>query len=176
VVCFIGHLRPYKQVVELIEAFRATPRGDAVLLVGGRPVDAGYEPAVQRAAAGDDRVRCDLGMLPDTEVAQWLSAANLVALPYKETLNSGAALLALSFDRPVLGPAQGAFAELAHDLGPQWVQTFDGPLTTAVLERALDAVPAQPPHLDLDRFSWPAIAQATVAAYRDAMKRRGRRS
>jgi beta-1,4-mannosyltransferase len=43
-----------------------------------------------------------------------MRAADLIALPYKEILNSGSAILALSFDRPILVPAAGALAELSE--------------------------------------------------------------
>jgi hypothetical protein len=77
----------------------------------------------------------------------------------------------LSFDRPVLGPDRGAFAELARQFGPHVVQTFRGDVTPALLASALDRAIAQPPgqppgHLDLTALSWNAIARSTIAAYR----------
>lgn len=54
----------------------------------------------------------------DAEVADLFRAATIVVLTYREILNSGSALLALSFDRPV--PAKGAMAELEDRAGAEW--------------------------------------------------------
>jgi hypothetical protein len=110
-------------------------------------------------------VRTDL--VPVDDMQLYLNAADLVVLPYGETLNSGAAILALSFDRPVLGPDRGAFAELASEFGPRVVQTFAGDVTSGVLATALRRAIAEPPgHLDLDALSWDRVAAGTIAAYR----------
>jgi glycosyltransferase involved in cell wall biosynthesis len=167
VLAFVGQLRPYKRVVELVGAFREIDDPSAVLLVAGRPLTPEYGREVANAAADDPRVRVRTELVPVEDMHRYLNAADLVALPYRETLNSGAAILALSFDRPVLGPDQGAFAELATQFGPHVVQTFAGAVTPAVLTAALDRAIAQPPgHLDLDALSWGAVARGTIAAYR----------
>ena len=46
-----------------------------------------------------------------------MNAADVVALPYAETFNSGAALLALSFNRPIVAPASGSFPKTAGSRG-----------------------------------------------------------
>jgi glycosyltransferase involved in cell wall biosynthesis len=167
VLAFVGQIRPYKRVAELVRAFREVPDPHAVLLVAGRPLTAEYGETIQAAAAGDPRVVVRTELVPVPDMHRYLNAADLVVLPYRETLNSGAAILALSFDRPVLGPQQGAFAELAAQLGPQWVQTFTGELTADVLTGALDrAATGLPGHVSLDAYAWDVVARETVDVYR----------
>ncbi len=67
----------------------------------------------------------------------YLSAANAVILPYREVLNSGSALLALSCSRPVMVPDRGAMSELRADFSSDWVNIFQGPLDVPVLQDAL---------------------------------------
>jgi beta-1,4-mannosyltransferase len=170
VVLFFGQVRPYKGVVELLDAFRAVDDPNARLVVAGRPVDADIASAVHRAAAADKRVQLHLGLVAAEDVQRYFNAADLVALPYVETLNSGAALLALSFDRRVLGPATGAFAELSAELGDRWVTTYDGSLDAAVLGRALTSTRTLgAAHAPLDEFDWPAIGRATYDFYRSLL-------
>ena len=57
------------------------------------------------------------GTSSDDDVQDYLRAADIVVLPYTESSNSFVALLALSFDRPILAPGIGAFPELAAIVG-----------------------------------------------------------
>jgi glycosyltransferase involved in cell wall biosynthesis len=169
----LGQIRPYKNVPALIRLFRQTSAPDDVLLVTGSCADPALRREVESAAAGDPRVRTILRFVPAEQVQTYLRAADLVVLPYVHILNSGSLLLALSFDRPVLAPAQGSIPELAQVVGPPWVMIYPGELDAPVLQAAMDRArqidPAQIEalHQRLEAFSWPAIAERTAAAYRE---------
>ena len=173
VVAFFGQVRPYKGVLELIRAFRALPDPDLVLLVAGPPRTRALADELIAAAGGDPRVRLRLELVPDDEVQLPLVAADLVALPYTAVQNSSTALLALSFDRPVLVRDRGAMAELRGAVGPSWVRLVGGELTAAELDEALSWA-GQPRHggAPLGAFSWPEVGARTVAAYRATLARR----
>jgi beta-1,4-mannosyltransferase len=168
VLTFIGLLRPYKNVPHLIATVRGLPaERKAVLLVGGEPLDARLAADVERAAGGDPRVRLTMRHVPEEDVQRFLRAADLVVLPFTDITNSGSALLALSFDRPVLVPRRGAMGELQALVGADWLRTYDGDLTPALLDDAIAwarARPASSP--DLSSLSWGAIAEQTLAFYR----------
>ena len=168
VLTFIGLLRPYKNVPHLIGTVRALPpERKAVLLVGGEPLNLTLAAEVERAAGGDPRVRLTLRHVPVDDVQRFLRAADLVVLPFTDITNSGSALLALSFDRPVLVPRRGAMGELQALVGADWLRTYDGELTAALLDEALvwaRARPAGSP--DLSALNWGVIAEQTLAFYR----------
>jgi beta-1,4-mannosyltransferase len=168
VVGFFGLVRRYKGVPELVRAFRALPGADLVLDVAGPPRSPDLAEEIVAAAGDDPRVRLRLELVPDDEVQLHLTAADLVALPYTAVQNSSAALLALSFDRPVLVPAIGAMAELRSEVGADWVRLFPGALTPGDLADGLAWArsPERSTSAPLDAFSWPEIAGRTVAAYR----------
>jgi beta-1,4-mannosyltransferase len=89
-----------------------------------------------------------------------------VVLPFRDITNSCTALLALSFDRPVLVPALGAMAELQALVGDEWVRTYDDELTPDLLARALDWAVRRPPGVPrLDALDWPEIARRTLSVY-----------
>jgi glycosyltransferase involved in cell wall biosynthesis len=170
-VClFFGQVRPYKGVLDLVRAFRRVDRPDAVLVVAGRPVSEELGREVVDAAKDDERVHVNLGLVPVDEVQHYLNAADVVALPYAETFNSGAALLALSFDRPVVAPASGSFPDLARQVGGAWIATYDGPLNEDVVRNALapgdGARPEPGTRAPLDAFSWTSIGRCAMDAYR----------
>ena len=170
VLVSLGQVRPYKNVPHLIRTFRLLAAPDTYLVVAGNP--SGPEVAEEiRAAAGDDpAIRLHLDFVAHDEVQTFLRAADLAVLPYREVLNSGSAILALSFACPVLVPARGAMAELQRDIGREWVHTYGGELRPETLREALGwAVHARRDPAGLwpesASRSWEAIARQTVAAY-----------
>lgn len=168
----VGQVRPYKNLDRLAEVARRSTDANLRLAIAGAPDGDATADSVERAAAGDPRIRLDLAHLDDHRLATWLAAADLVALPYRRILNSGAALLALSAERPVLVPAIGSMPELAADLGPAWVRTYRGELDQHVLEEAMDwaAEPRSAPP-KLDAYRWGRIADETLAGYRLTLAR-----
>ena len=168
VVTFLGLLRRYKNVPHLVRTVRALPpERNAILVVGGRPLDPTLAPEIRRAADQDPRVRLTLARVPDEDVQRYLRAADLVVLPFTDITNSGSALLALSFDRPVLVPRLGAMGELQTLVGPDWVHTYEGDLTPRILDEAITwARRPRPARADLSALEWGAIAEQTLAFYR----------
>ena len=167
VVVFVGAIRPYKNVPMLLEAFRLVPGADWRLVVAGQPATPALAADLVARAADDGRVRVDLAFVPRELLQVYLRAADLVVLPYRDVLNSGSAMLALSFDRPVLVPARGAMAELRERVGAEWVCTYEGELTPSLLTEAMDWA-GRAPHgasKRLDDLGWDEIARQTVRAY-----------
>lgn len=108
-----------------------------------------------------------LDFIPKEKVQLFFRAADGVVLPYTEILNSGSALLALSFNRPVLVPEKGAMGELQDQVGDEWVNTYRGSLTPNHLQDALSWARAgdRSPRPPLDAFEWETIARQTLKAY-----------
>jgi beta-1,4-mannosyltransferase len=167
VLAFVGQIRPYKNLPELIASFRALTQPGLVLLVAGKPNTEELAAQLHAAAGGDPRVQLSLGWIPEDQLLACLSAADLVVLPYGEVLNSGSALLALSCDRPVLVPDIGSLAELEALAGLAWVRTYAGPLTSDQIESALcwAVDTGRPSRAPLQSLDWDEIAAATLGAY-----------
>ncbi|GCE76123.1 glycosyltransferase [Cellulomonas biazotea] len=178
-ILFFGLVRPYKGVEELIEAFRDLPGADLELRVVGSPETDELRRTVEQLAAADPRVDLRLAYVDDDVLAAEIGAASLVVLPYRRLHNSGAALLGLSLDRPVLVPAGATSAELAAEVGDAWVTTFTGTVTADDLLSALartSALDLGQDRPDLAARDWPGIAEAHAAVFREAYGRRGRRA
>ena len=168
VISFIGQVREYKNIPQLVKAFRSLNGEDAVLLIAGKPRPESVREAIAAIARDDARIRLELRFIPDDEVQLYLRAADLVALSYRDILNSSTALLALSFDRPVLVPRRGAMSDLERAAGDEWVRTYDGEISPQLLRDGLEWAtapdrPARPQLADLD---WDRIAGMTVDAFR----------
>jgi beta-1,4-mannosyltransferase len=167
VLSFVGQIREYKNLPELITLVRALQDPTVTLLIAGRTTSSSLDERLQAAAGADPRVRLDLRLIPEHEIQVFLNAADVVVLPYREVLNSGAALLALSFNKPVLLPEVGALPELQERVGPAWVRIYRGALTTDILNGALGWARStqRPAEAPLDPYDWSEVARQTIAAY-----------
>ena len=170
-VClFLGQIREYKNVPHLIRCFRSLHQDNIRLIVAGKPSSDLLKQKVIQAAAGDCRINLNLKFIPDQDVQQFMNAADLVVLPYQEILNSGSAVLALSFNKPLLVPDQGSFIDLKADVGQDWLSTYTGELTAADLDRAIQWVRGSSrATAPLSSLEWDTIAQQTIQFYRQVI-------
>jgi beta-1,4-mannosyltransferase len=169
VVLHFGHLRPYKGSVQLAAAFRRLPGEDRRLIIAGRARPHAMESALRDAADRDKRVVRLSGRVPDSDVVTLLAAADLLALPYRHILHSGAAILGLSYARPVIVPALGALPELARSQPPGWVRLYQGEVSAPVVEAALADKPDASTRPQLP--SWSVGASQFAALLHETLNR-----
>lgn len=164
VLSFVGQVRGYKGIGELARAFAGVARDDARLVVAGENRDDREAAALRELASRDPRMTVVLRRHSPGDLGALVQASDAVVLPYRTVLNSGTAILALSYGRPVIVPDTRVFAELATTVGARWVRTTAVPLTTAALSQLVDELASDraedPP--DLERLDWGPIAESTV--------------
>ena len=171
VVLSLGHIRHYKNLPRLLQIFKDTEGSNLRLVIAGKPVEAEIGNELEALARDDPRVELRLGRVPEEEIPVLFAASDLVALPFSKILNSSSALLALSFDRPVLAPSIGALPELAEAVGRDWVRLYSGELDPEKLSGALAAPTAATPNLET--HSWPTIGSETAGFFHMAAGRSG---
>ena len=166
-----GQIRAYKGVDRLVEAFRSVSLDGATLVIAGRPDTEGTKEVLSGLAAGDTRIDLALRFLDDDELAAQIASAEVVVLPYRQIYNSGAALLALSMNRPLLMPDGPATRLLRDEFGPDWIMLFEGELTAGHLERSVDRAQRREPAsvVDMTLREWPRLAELLVDGYEDAL-------
>ncbi len=170
VMLVFGRMYEYKNVPALLRAVRAAPGENWAVLVAGAPRTSRVAEELRQEAAGDPRVRFHLDFIDAADAQVFFRASDLVVQPYREILNSGTALLALSFDRPVLLPHHGAGADLAGAFGPPWVTSYAGELEPDTLRRALATAATLPERTDgthLRELDASAVGAKMVRAYRE---------
>ena len=169
---YFGFLKEYKGVPELIAAFGDIDDADLALHVVGRAAAPQIEREVRTLAAADSRITLTLRYVSDAELSQLITSAEAVVLPYVEMGNSGAALLALSLDRPIIVPRAPSSAELGAEVGPGWVVEYEPPLSPAKLAGALEVVrkTARAGRPQLDTRTWTDIGALLLECYRDVMR------
>ena len=117
VILFFGYVRPYKGLADLLEAL-AIARADAwdVLYVVGEF----YEPRARyEAALGHPALRGKVRVIDryvaNEEVADYVAAADVVALPYRSATGSGIAQVAFGGGTPVIATRAGGLEDVVED-------------------------------------------------------------
>lgn len=173
-----GLQRSYKGTGTLIQAFLELDRSEEELRICGKPATEGDRQDISRLSKDAPGVSADLRFLSDDELTREIAQAEVIVLPYQGIHNSGAALLALSLNRPIVVPKSPTTTLLALEFGQSWVHTYDGPMTPETLAHALTTIRSSPrdSELDMSTRDWQALARLLEQAYEDAMRRvrRGR--
>jgi beta-1,4-mannosyltransferase len=164
-----GYIRPYKGLEVLIDAFRRWPEPTARLQIRGKAMFQQLSEELVRRASGDPRICVSLGEVPKDALKRQIEGSQLIVLPYKKILNSGAAALALSLERPLLAPAKGCIVDYAERLGPDWIMTFDEEVSELDLERAFQRFRRPPPAVgpDLEWMHPDRVAAELISVYQE---------
>lgn len=173
---FLGLIRPYKGLDLLLEAFSGVAQRlpAARLVVAGlpRPSFLPYRRQIERLGLGE-RVSADLRYLPQAVMDDYLTAADLVVLPYRDASQSAVLGAALAVDRPVLASAIGGLPEMLAGCAAELLVP---PGDAAALEHALlrllgdraaaAALGRRAGAAARQRYSWPRAAAETMELYR----------
>lgn len=173
VISFVGWVRSYKGVWELLQAFGRLDASDARLVIAGETVDGAYAARLRAAAKGDERVHLALGFVPDEDLQVYLRAADVVAAPFREIFTSGSVLLAMSFERAVIAPRRGCVVDVLDDAGGILYDADDPQGLEWALRVAMSAdLEAMGRHnsASLGRFDWQRVTTATRDVYEAALR------
>ncbi len=144
-----GMLRAYKAIPDTIRAMKGLSRPFTFVIAGSGAM--AEISAIQDAIGDDARFVFIPRRVSDEEILGMTQACDLIVFGFKSILNSGSVLAALSMNRPVLAPNLGAMHDLQIDLGTDWVNLYEGELTTEVIENVLRDLPPKTP-LDLSPY------------------------
>jgi beta-1,4-mannosyltransferase len=112
VYLFLGLIRPYKGVEELIGAFEELELPNSQLLIVGYVPSTSYEEKIAGLSRCNPDIKLVPEFVPDEAIQLYMNACDICVLPYRNITTSSAAVLALSFGRPVIAPAITSFLEL----------------------------------------------------------------
>jgi glycosyltransferase involved in cell wall biosynthesis len=150
VALFFGHVRPFKGLDIALRAWPAV-HSDVTLLVAG---EAWWDKEGEyRRMATDPRVRLEFRFIPDAEIATYFAAADVVLAPYRIEAQSGVALTAFHFARPVIATRVGGLPEVID--GKNGILIL--PEDPAALARAVDEI-----FTTRDRAAMERAAEATA--------------
>jgi glycosyltransferase involved in cell wall biosynthesis len=171
VFAFVGAIRGYKNVGELLDAFSGLPglSPDARLLICGKPLPKKLGRELEELAVADPRIILRLDRIPENELSGILRAADVAVLPFRNILTSGSAILAMSHGRPVIAPAMGCLPEtLPGDASILYDPVAPGALRGAIAAAAEAdlGTMGRRARAYADTLDWGPIAADTARLYR----------
>jgi glycosyltransferase involved in cell wall biosynthesis len=179
---YFGFLNESKGGATLIEALASLDDRHHLVFIGGQTgASDGTNNAAYLAELRDLIDRTGLtgrvhwtGYLPDQRVSTYLTAADLIVMPYRDgvSLRRGTLMAALAHARPVITTQPPEPIDELAD-GAVWLVPPDDPAALAAAVRELATDPGRRAELgraaaDLaGRFSWESIAAQTAAYFRE---------
>jgi glycosyltransferase involved in cell wall biosynthesis len=112
VIGFIGEIRPYKGLIEFLEiATNLIKQNDEIIIfIAGNCKDNQMKKDIEKIAT--DQVVLKFGRIKDNELRNHICACDVIAIPYKKYLTSGAAILGMTYKKPIIY-ADGSLSEIA---------------------------------------------------------------
>jgi beta-1,4-mannosyltransferase len=168
---FFGSIREYKGIDRLIKVFQELNCESFHLIIAGAISKENKEYGEKlRNQITSSNINLIIQFVPDNEVQIYLNAADLVILPFKDILNSGSTLLALSFNKPVLLPSTATNREIADEYENGWINTFDVFDKKVLKDTMLESVKKRNQVLDMSNRDWKLLAQQTTDFYEEVLK------
>jgi glycosyltransferase involved in cell wall biosynthesis len=163
VFLFLGWIRRYKGVMDLVDAF-GTLDGARLLIAGSAP-ERRLLHSLQRRAGTNVTIVPEA--VDDEHIQLYMNACDTVVLPYRRSLTSGAAVLAMSFARACIAPRIGCFGQMLDERGAFLYPR--GGLHEAMQSaiRRRDELPAMGRHNQARAatWDWDRIAARTLEVY-----------
>jgi beta-1,4-mannosyltransferase len=161
---FFGQIRPYKNLERLVACTTELAYSAMTLTIIGWASDGAVIARIQSACKEVANIHLDVREepIPDAELEAAIDLADAVILPYSSILNSGAAIMALSRNRPVMAPRAGSLVELEALVGSSWLHLYDGDLSAGVLKQFLTWIRNRiyVPEADLSPLEWGPISES----------------
>lgn len=173
-VMFFGYIREYKGLDLLLQAWailKAEGRTEGrMLLVVGEVYgnDEKYAQMIESLGLSKDVVFHN-EFVPDGEVAEWFSVADMVALPYKSATQSGVTQVAYAFEVPMVVTRVGGLAEMVPDDVVGVLSEVDARSVAEAISKVYEgdnlARYREGVRQEKSRFSWEATADTIEQLY-----------
>lgn len=175
VFLFLGMIRPYKGILELIDIFAQLQRQDVQLVLAGKPLNAGITAEIQEKIANQPLIRFIPGFVPDAEIQVYMNACDAVIFPYRDILTSGSVILAMTFGKACVAPRMGCIGEILNGSGaflydPQAPEGLSQAIDQAIAARAALPNMGKYNRQQADQWTWDLVADMTLEAYQSCLR------
>lgn len=178
VFLFLGQVRAYKGVLDLIKAFKQLDETeDVTLLIVGKVVKDSLGEEIQMHVGDSSKIRLNLSNIEDKDIQLYMNCADIVVFPYKNVLTSGAVILAMSFAKPCIASKVGCIQDTLDSDGAYLYESDDQTGLFTALNEALNdkhrmREMGQHNYKTVKQWDWSTLAKDTHAVYRDSARKR----
>ncbi|BAY15220.1 group 1 glycosyl transferase [Anabaenopsis circularis NIES-21] len=173
VFLFLGMIRPYKGVLELIDKFKHLNNNASQLVIAGKIYQNSPEMTdmLLQKIDNDPKIKFIPGFVPAEKIQIYMNACDVVVFPYRDILTSGAVMLAMSFGRACIAPRKGCIGEVLDNDGAFLYEIYD----EGGLIKAMNSALKQQSQLSnmgqynrqvAEKYDWKTIAEFTDNVYR----------
>jgi glycosyltransferase involved in cell wall biosynthesis len=174
IILFFGYIRPYKGVDVLLEAFSKVfkKNKDVFLLIAGQLWNDEwnrYQKIINKNNLSN-HIRVDLGFVPENQIQYYLSAADLVVLPYKHLdTHGGVGALAVAFKKPIIATDVGGSSDYVLDksalVRANDVSDLSEKLNTIISDEKLLLKLSKDSDIISKSITWKSVAKKTIDVY-----------
>ncbi len=109
ILLYFGLIKPYKGIIELIDAFKHIAVDNSFLIISGKIMDHEYGQKI--ISLKNDRILVFDEFVSTDKVQTFFNAADIVVSPFLKVENSGTVILSMGFSKAIIAPKMGAIAE-----------------------------------------------------------------
>lgn len=169
-ILFFGMIRRYKGIENLLEAYRKIDNKHITLIIAGHCFEKNMRDALETFAKEyKESVHLTLKHISNDDVQIYFNAADMVVFPYKKVTTSGAAVLALSFGKPIIAPRIGALTDIPETSGIFYnvedARGLERSIEKAVHEKNMSQM-GKNTYEYAQSLSWDTIANKTYDVYK----------
>jgi len=175
VILFFGEIRPYKGVLQLIDAFKLLGQERTYLVIAGRLLNDELTSVIREKIQGCNNIKFAPGFVAEDQIQVFMNASDIVVFPYRTILTSGAVILAMSFGRPCIAPRIGCISDILDEAGSFLYDSEDD----EGLLKAMDLAILRKRDLEVmgkynfemaKRWDWNKIGQMTAKTYAQCLR------
>jgi beta-1,4-mannosyltransferase len=171
VILFLGNIRPYKGLDDLITSFQKFQQPGVKLLIAGKPLSTEMQNDIESRCGKNPDIIFHPAFIADDDIQLYLRACNVVAFPYKQILASGAVILAMSFGKPCIAPDIGCISSIITRSGnylysPVGLGGLDPALEKAIKHKDELAEMGAVNYERAKELDWDRIAGETALLYK----------
>lgn len=107
VYLYLGLIKPYKGIEDLIKHFKKLDVKNKKLIIAGKVLNQNYFMNINEK---NNNILIINRFIENDELQYFYKSANVVVLPFKKVENSGSAILAMGFKKPIITPNIGSLA------------------------------------------------------------------
>ncbi|WP_373943592.1 glycosyltransferase family 4 protein [Polaribacter sejongensis] len=109
---FLGNIRPYKGVLDLISAFKSMNSNNCQLLICGHVTNPQDLELIKSKIDDNPNIYFKPGYVVDNEIQGYIKTSDVMVYPYKDILTSGSLILGMSLKSACLVSNVGSMTEL----------------------------------------------------------------
>ena len=109
VLLYLGYIKPYKGLENLIHAFSKLKTKNIELIIAGKSMDAHYFNSLEKNISNikTKNIKLINRFIRKEELQLFYNAADAVVLPFDKIENSGSVIMAMGFKKAILAPKLG---------------------------------------------------------------------